>query len=166
MPNRRHQLIILGDFQRRIILAAVFGGILLVNLVLIIGFLLDPQLLNYIDTSDTMAIAVVELAVIALLFYLSLLASNKIAGPMYAFDKVLMRIREGDLTARLHLRHGDICMNVAQEMNVTVEHIATQMKEMQELSDRLNQCQDENERKKLLQSLDEKLKQFQTHTDG
>jgi len=165
MPNRRHQLIILGNFQRRIILGAVFGSIFLVNLVLIIGFLLDPQLINHIDTSDTVAIAVVELAVMSLVFYLSLLASNKIAGPMYAFNKVLAQIREGDLTARLHLRHGDICMDVAQEMNATFEQFATQIEGMRELSDKLKQCREESERQALLQSLDAKLRQFKTRTD-
>jgi methyl-accepting chemotaxis protein len=166
MSNRRHQLIVLGNFQRRIIFGAVFGSILLVNLVLITWFLLDPQLLNHIDTLDTVAIALVELVIMGLIFYLSLLASNKIAGPMYAFNKVLAQVREGDLSARLHLRHGDICMDVAQEMNATFEQFARQIEELQQLGKQLQQSEGDSERQALLQSLDDKLKQFKTRAQG
>jgi len=162
MPDRRHQLIILGTFQRRIILGAILGGIFLINLVLIIGYLLDPQLLSRIDTLDTAVIAIVELAIMGLIFYFSLLASNKIAGPMYAFDKVLQRVRGGDLTARLHLRHGDIFVDVADEMNQTLDALSTQVEQLKATLAQLKQLDNQTEQQALLDELQAQLEKLKS----
>lgn len=162
MPDRRQQLIILGTFQRRIILGAVLGSILLINIVLILGFLLDPQLLNRIDTIDTAIIAIVELATIGLIFYLSLLASNKIAGPMYAFDKVLQRIREGDLSARLHLRHGDIFVDVAEEMNQTFDALSARIEQLKTTVAQLQQLDATDEQQARLDELHSLLEKMKS----
>lgn len=165
MPSRRHQLIILGDFQRRLIMGAVFGGILLINLILIVWFLLDPQLLNQIDTLDTLAIALVELAIMALIFYLSLLASNKIAGPMYAFDKVLQQIREGDLTARLHLRHGDIFVDVSHEMNQTFDEFCAQINRLKATAAQLQKMENSAEQQRLIDEMAAQLDRLRSRQE-
>jgi len=162
MPNRRHQLIILGTFQRRIILGAVLGSILLINIVLIVGYMLDPQLLNRIDTIDTAIIALIELAIMGLIFYLSLLASNKIAGPMYAFDKMLQRVREGDLTTRLHLRHGDIFVDVAEEMNQTFDTLCAQIEQLKTTVAQLQQLDTTTEQQALLDELQGQLEKLKS----
>jgi len=141
MENRRHHLIILGTFQRKIITTAVLSAILLINVVLITWFLIDPVLISRIDTSDILVIALVEVAIIATISILSLLASNKIAGPMYAFDKVLKEIRGGDLSARLHLRPGDICHRVASEMNETFDDLDSRITVLKDNLIRLQQLE-------------------------
>jgi len=165
MPSRRHQLIILGDFQRRLIMGAVFGGIFLINLLLIVWFLLDPQLLNQIDILDTLAIALVELAIMALIFYLSLLASNKIAGPMYAFDKVLQQIREGDLTARLHLRHGDIFVDVSHEMNQTFDEFCAQINQLKATAAQLQRMENSAEQQRLIDDMAAQLDRLKSRQE-
>ena len=161
MHNRRHQLIILGSYQRRIIATAVMTSILLINLTLIAWLLLDPQLISRIDTVDTIAVALIELVVIGLIFVVSLFASNRIAGPMYAFDKVLKQIHGGDLSARLHLRPGDICHNVADEMNATFDDLQNRISVIKETVNRLQQLEGiSNEQQASIDELQAQLEHF------
>lgn len=161
MENRRHHLIILGSFQRRLISGAVMASILLINLALIASLLIEPELLSRIDTMDTVALALIEVAIIALIFFVSLLASNKIAGPMYAFDKTLEQIRSGDLMARLHLRPGDICHDVAREMNETFDDLNSRITALKETTAKLQQldCNDSTQQK-LIEELHRQLDHF------
>ena len=161
MHNRRHHLIILGSYQRRIIAGAVMTAILLINVILVSWFLLDPTLIGRIDTVDTLIIAGVEMAVIGLIFVLSLVASNKIAGPIYAFEKVLKQVRAGDLSARLHLRPGDICHSVADEMNVTFEELNERVEAIKVSIEKLNAAEgDPGRQQALIDELQEQLGHF------
>ena len=164
MENRRHHLIILGSYQRRLIAGAVMTSILLINLVLIAGLLLNPELLGYIDTADTIGLAITEIAVIAVIFIVSLLASNKIAGPMYSFDKVLRQIRSGDLTTRLQLRPGDICHDVASEMNETFDDLNNRVTALKACTATLQQlkCNDSTQ-EALINELRTQLEHFTTN---
>ena len=165
MENRRHHLIILGSYQRRIIVTAVMTSILLINVGLIGWFLFDPSLLSHIDTIDTIAIAGVELAVIGLIFVLSLFASNKIAGPIYAFNKVLHQIRDGDLSARLHLRPGDICHSVADEMNETFDDLESRITALRESLNRLQETGSHDDAQQaLISELQSQLEHFTNHS--
>lgn len=161
MSNRRHQLIILGSLQWRIIIGAILGVILLINTVIILWFFLSPQLFAHIDPIDTIGLAVFELSVVAVVFYLSLFASNKIAGPMYAIKKCLAQIREGDLTARLHLRRGDLFMDVAGDVNETFDEIAKTINRLKAISERLNGANSGNEeRERAAKELSAELQRF------
>ena len=124
-------------------------------------FFVEPELINHLDTVDTLAIALIEVVVIAAIFIISVFASNKIAGPMYAFDKVLKQIREGDLSARLHLRPGDIFHSVADEMNETLADLQSRIDNLQQSTRQLDQleCHD-REQQRLLKELQEQLKHF------
>ena len=164
MENRRHHLIILGSYQRKLIISAVMTAILLLNLVLITWFLVDPGLIGKFETRDTFAIALVEVAIIAAIFVLSLFASNKIAGPMYAFDKVLKEIRAGNLSARLHLRPGDICHNVASEMNETFDELENRITAIKEILAKLQELEgNDSTQQTLLSEIRVQLEHFTHH---
>jgi methyl-accepting chemotaxis protein len=99
--------------------------------------------------------------VIGLIFVVSLFASNRIAGPMYAFDKVLKQIHGGDLTARLHLRPGDICHNVADEMNATFDDLQNRITAMKDTVSRLQQLENiSSEQQVLIDELQAQLDHF------
>jgi hypothetical protein len=49
--------------------------------------------------------------------------SHKIAGPMYKLQKYLRGIREEGMKDRLFFRKGDYFSEIADDVNVTLEHI-------------------------------------------
>jgi hypothetical protein len=49
--------------------------------------------------------------------------SHKIAGPMYKLQKYLKSVRDGEAQDRLFFRKGDYFLEIADDVNVTLEHI-------------------------------------------
>jgi len=54
---------------------------------------------------------------------LALFLPQKIAGPIFRIEQGLKSIQEGDLTARITLREGDVLTDLATEVNKTTTEI-------------------------------------------
>lgn len=71
--------------------------------------------------SDLLVPVVIAGSLVSLIsgILLSLFLPQKIAGPMYRIEQDLKPIQQGDLTAMITLRDGDILKELAQEINNT-----------------------------------------------
>jgi methyl-accepting chemotaxis protein len=55
--------------------------------------------------------------------FLALLLSNKMAGPLYRFERSMETVSGGDLTHRVHLRKGDELQDFQDAFNAMVEAV-------------------------------------------
>ena len=80
----------------------------------------DTHLLQRIGSSQLLmgvAVAAVLLGHVALVVWLGLVASHKVAGPLYRFKKVMKEVADGDMSVRMKLRKGDQLDDVAEAFN-------------------------------------------------
>ena len=128
MSNRRKILIINAVQQRRLIMGSLLVAVILINSLAIFTVLLNPPFLEFIEFNQTLALAGLEVVIVAIVGYFSLILSHKIAGPAYALVRDLKRVADGDLTVRTHLRKGDFHMEIADAFNLTTESLYTRIK--------------------------------------
>jgi signal transduction histidine kinase len=87
---------------------------------------LQPELAQrYIESRQSLlnVLFLIEGAFLGLAFLIGIFISHKIAGPMYKMQKYLQDFREGDVDYPLNFRDGDNFQEVADELNITIEHI-------------------------------------------
>jgi methyl-accepting chemotaxis protein len=54
-------------------------------------------------------------------FFLALIVSHKVAGPVYRFEKSAEQVTQGDLTSRVFLRQGDELLELRDGFNAMVD---------------------------------------------
>ena len=128
MTNRRHTLVINAVQQRRFIMGAVLIAIILINSLAIFTVVFNPTLLDAFEISHAMTLAVLEIIIVSMIGYFSLILSHRIAGPAYALARDLKRIASGDLTVQTILRKGDFNVEIAETLNFTARILRTKMK--------------------------------------
>jgi methyl-accepting chemotaxis protein len=85
-------------------------------------------------------IAAVEFILIAAIWYGSLKASHRIAGPVYVFAREIARLGEGDLNARIELRDQDMFQPEAEQMNRSIAALRTRIAAVKGLSEQLQKA--------------------------
>ncbi len=95
--------------------------------VLITKFLLsNPEIAAHykIQKSDVlMYLMLMHVGFTLVTFCACIFFSHKIAGPMYKMQKYLQELRDGNLQDKLYFRKGDYFPEIANEVNLTLEHI-------------------------------------------
>lgn len=71
------------------------------------------------------------LILMAILFWLGIRISHKIAGPMYRFEQVFNDIQEGNFNSRVYLRDGDEMQPLAKTFNAMMDVILEHKKQHQ-----------------------------------
>lgn len=107
MAEKRTLLRIKNDFQQRLILQTLAALFISINVIVIYLFL--GPLKSGLVRTDIIGpvIAILEVVAFVVVYRLSLIASHRIAGPVYVLEQGLKRMAEGDLTVELKLRKGD-----------------------------------------------------------
>lgn len=120
MAEKRKLLRIKNDFQQRLILQALSALFISINIIIIYLFL--GPLKSGIVRTDIIGpvIAILEVVAFVVVYRLSLIASHRIAGPVYVLEQGLKRLAEGDLTVELRLRKGDNFHEAIDIFNLTV----------------------------------------------
>jgi hypothetical protein len=141
MDNRRKTIVINKKFQYQYSLLIAALAVLLVN-----GFILTRMLFpgdNPLDMSSATAlgVAVVEFLLIAGIWYGSLKASHRIAGPVYVFAREIARLGEGDLNAHIMLRDRDMFQPEAQQMNNSIVALRARIETLKGLCAELQKAQ-------------------------
>ena len=139
MSDRRKVLLINAVQQRRLIMGGVLLSVLLVNSLAIFALFVHPQLLELIEIPQTLALAGLEIIIVAVIGYFSLILSHRIAGPAYAIARDLKRFAGGDLTVRTRLRKGDFHTEVAEAFNLSGETFCTKIKSLKSSLSQLQQ---------------------------
>lgn len=142
MDNKRRHYFIEKSFQRRFILkfCAILLGASLVTMLILYLFSLHSTTVSILNsrvtvrtTADYLAplliqtVAIVTALVALITIAVTLLASHKIAGPLYRFKKTLESLAEGDYSINLRLRHKDQLQDVAVSFNAMISKVREQL---------------------------------------
>jgi methyl-accepting chemotaxis protein len=165
MSNRRKILLVNAVQQRRLIMGSVLLAILLINSLALFTLFLNPQLLEVIEISQTLSLAGLEIIIVAVIGYFSLILSHRVVGPAYAIARDLKRLADGDLTVRTHLRKGDFHNEIAEALNLSSEALCSKIKSIKASLTALQQHEhiDDNTRQALA-ALQRELTHFKTET--
>jgi len=162
MDNRRSTVVINNQFQYQYALLTVIAAVLLVNSFLIISVFLPNSQGYSLSTGDTVLIVCLEVVLIVGVWWGSLFASHKIAGPVYVMVRQIEKLAEGDLTARVRLRRKDAFQVEAVAINQCIEELQNHLHEVSDLARELEQ-QDPHSgenREALIKQLNQKLSVF------
>jgi methyl-accepting chemotaxis protein len=167
MSNRRKILLVNAVQQRRLIMGSVLLAILLINSLALFTLFLNPQLLEVIEISQTLSLAGLEIIIVAVIGYFSLILSHRVVGPAYAIARDLKRLADGDLTVRTHLRKGDFHDEIAEALNLSSEALCSKIKSIKASLTALQQHEhiDDNTRQALA-ALQRELTHFKTETSS
>jgi methyl-accepting chemotaxis protein len=141
MDNRRKTIVINQKFQYQYSLLIVALAILLVNGFIIVGLLFPGEHPLGMSTGQMTGLAVLELLLIVGIWYGSLKASHRIAGPVHVFAREIVKLGEGDLSARIALRDNDMFQPEAEQMNTSIAALRNKIAAIKALSDQLQQGQ-------------------------
>jgi methyl-accepting chemotaxis protein len=137
MDNRRKTIVINKKFQYQYALLIAALTVLLVNGFIIVRMLFPGEHPLALSTQLIIGIAAVEFFLIAAIWYGSLVASHRIAGPVYVFAREISRLGEGDLHARIVLRDKDMFQPEAEQMNKSIAALRTRLTAVQGLAEQL-----------------------------
>ena len=73
------------------------------------------------------------------IWYASLKASHRIAGPVYVFSREFAKLGDGDLTARINLRDKDMFKPEAEQINRSLAALSTRIVAAKGLCEQLQQ---------------------------
>jgi len=139
MDNRRKTIVVNKKFQYQYSLLIAALAVLLIN-----GFLIVRLLVPGSDPIDftpmnAVSLGAVELILIGGIWYASLRASHRIAGPVYVFSREFGKLGEGDLTARINLRDKDMFKPEAEQINRSLASLSTRIVAAKGLCQQLQQ---------------------------
>ncbi|MGV6825913.1 MAG: hypothetical protein ACWA5Q_02945 [bacterium] len=166
--GRRKKKLINKKFQNRYMLTMVLAAVVVLNF----GIVLFSVLFGFegVGTKNgikPVTLVIVELLTLAIVWYLTLGQSHKIAGPIFVFERSLRSVSDGDLTLDIRLREGDQFHETAHLFNTCVgslrNHIAEIQRSAQALAEDLEEGSPQAEKAKDLQS---KLDWFKTESKG
>lgn len=141
MDNRRKIVVINKEFQHHYALMAVALAVLCTNLFIIARILLPIEPPLELTVGMALAVAFIELLVIAVVWRGSILASHRIAGPVYVFARQIKAVGTGDLTARIKLRDKDKFKEEAAEMNAGLDALQARVDNLKGIVAELQQAQ-------------------------
>lgn len=140
MDNRRSTIVINKRFQYQYALLIAAGAVLLVNGFLIAQMLFPGNATFSLPTDTALAIGAVELILILAIWYGSLRASHRIAGPVHVFTRELAKLGEGDLTCDIALRDTDMFRLEADSINSSVAALRNRVARLKHLASQANQA--------------------------
>lgn len=123
MQNKRKSKLINPKAQYREALVAVMIFIIAMNSLIIFYslFILDasstPSTLGYF------LIGITEIIFIASMWHFSIRSSHRMAGPVYAFERELKKLQDGELTVEIKLRPTDDFIETAEVINASLAHL-------------------------------------------
>ena len=122
MSENRKITIIKSDFQHELIIKTVLTTFITLNVILTIAYLMTgPLFVKSLAIQTFMQyLAGLELISGGVVYYISRSISFHIAGPVYAIERSLKAMGEGDLTVSLTLRKGDKFKEVSDVLNETI----------------------------------------------
>ena len=120
MAEKRKLLRIKNDFQQKLILQTLSAVFISINVIVIYLFL--GPLSSGLVRTDIIGpvIAILEVVTFVIVYRFSLIASHRIAGPMFVLERGMKRLAEGDLTVELKLRKNDNFHETIETFNLTV----------------------------------------------
>jgi methyl-accepting chemotaxis protein len=108
----------------------------------IVRDLMDPGLYGLFKHAALVTAIKISFYLVGIAF-LALLLSNKMAGPVYRFEKSARSIAGGDLTHRVRLRTGDELIDLQNEFNAMLESLHQKASQDAALAARISRQMDD-----------------------
>ncbi len=118
----RSRVIIKNEFQQKLIMNTLLITLITLNAIIMSAFALDSMfgskgaLINVFNVS----VAAMEMVAIVVVYFIGRKISFHIAGPVYAIERTIREMEEGNLYVKLKLRPGDHFGEVADALNLTI----------------------------------------------
>lgn len=141
MDNRRTTIVINKKFQYQFSLLIAALAVLLVNGFLIVRILFPGDNPLDLSTSSILVLAILEFILIGAIWYGSLKASHRVAGPMHVVAREIDKLGSGDLTARVNIREKDMFQHEAERMNASIASLQAKISNVKALTEKLEQAQ-------------------------
>ncbi len=126
---------------------------------------MDPGLYELFRKVSFVLIAKLSLYMMAVVVVAALI-SNKLAGPIYRFEKSARIVAEGDLTHRIHLRRGDELVDLQDEFNAMIEALHKHVAKNAHLAKRIStHLQELSHTKDISPDVLKKLQDIKTEVD-
>jgi methyl-accepting chemotaxis protein len=119
MHEKRKQVIIKNEFQYKLILSTLLITLITLNVIIIAAFLLENMFggMGLPFSVFNISVVVMEIVAVVIVFFIGRRISFRIAGPVYALERTLNIMNEGDLTQTLRLRAGDQFVEASEVIN-------------------------------------------------
>ena len=141
MDNRRTTIVINKKFQYQFALLLAAMAVLFLNGFLIMRILFPTEQALDLSMPTIVAIAAVELLLISCVWYWSIKASHRVAGPMYVITREIDKLGSGDMTARVNIREKDLFQPEAQRMNESIAALRAKIVTVKTLAEKLEHAQ-------------------------
>lgn len=166
MAEQRRQLLIKRRFQQSLILEVLLVTFILLNIIVIAGYLLIDSIADVQQLKHYLALMVagVEVVGFAVVYRFNLKASHRIAGPVFVIERSLKQIGAGDLSFTMRLRQGDQFQEVRQQMNDSVDSLRQRIASAQRLARQI-QSRDSTD-SALVEQLVQELDYFKTEREA
>ncbi len=140
---KRTQFVVDRAYQLRFVLRliSVVFGVVIVSLLAcssIMWFSLTQRndnvdLYAFIEMASTVTLALSIEVMVALpvIYYFGIRHTHRVVGPIERIKRTLKAISEGDFSARIHPRKGDVLMDLCNSINVMAEQLEQREKNKQ-----------------------------------
>ena len=166
MENRRKQLHVPKEYQKRMVIIPILVIIIAINAIIVIGLLLfDPIVTTYLTPARVAILAVFESLVLVVLYRLTRLMSHTIAGPIHALMCRLDKLSEGDLVSQIEFRRRDFHHALAECFNRNLQTLRQRVIRLKTLAQTLKETDEGPDRSNLIEEISEELSALKTHKD-
>ena len=141
MGEKRSQLYVKRHFQQSMILEVLLITFILINIIVMVGYLMIDSIANIQQLKEYLAYSVAGLEIMGflLVYRYNLKASHRIAGPIFTTERCLKSIESGDLAFAMKLRKKDQFHELGEQMNTTVDQLRERIDKAQELAKQLQE---------------------------
>lgn len=156
MKTRRSQTLIKSDFQQKLIMYMVLLALITINVIIMVAELLDSRFGSdeSLFSLFYISVAVMEVVAVFIIYFVSRGISFRIAGPVYALERTIRSMGEGNLDQTLNLRTKDQFSEVANELNQVMHDYRERIHQAQELARQLDARENSEESAALRRKLD------------
>jgi methyl-accepting chemotaxis protein len=135
MNTKRTQVIIKNEFQYKLILSTLLITLITLNVIIMAASVLEGMYASekLMFSVFNVSVGVMEVVAVVIVYYVSRRMSFRIAGPVYAIERTLKGMGEGDLTQTLKLRPGDQFNEAADSINAVLSNYRERIARIQAL---------------------------------
>lgn len=123
MENRRKRIVINPKFQQQYAIISVVLTVFLTNILIIFMSLGPGEQTLELSPTTAWAIGIFELVLLVGVWFGTLKASHKVAGPVYKFAEHLKALGAGEVWTRVSLRQGDMFQEEANSINTSLDQL-------------------------------------------
>ena len=133
MHEKRKQVIIKNEFQYKFILSTLLITLITLNVIIMAAFRFESVFgsMGLPFSVFNMSVVGMEVVAVGVGFFIGRRISFRIAGPVYALERTLNFMNEGDLTQTLRLRAGDQFVEASDVINGVIGNYRQRLADMQ-----------------------------------